>query len=954
VSAVKNVSAVPNTPAIPTPVAASKTPAVPKVNSNKNIARSCKLSLGLDISWVKTNRKVFEDGFATDMAAALGCAASSIRVLSVEAGSVIVNFGVTTKTAANALGNLAQISADGGLNFKSVAKAAGKDGPMMADKIEVGKSVSDKAAKMLAEEPAKPKPVVPTKIKQLPTISIPRKLWKRAHAMVSAAPKTFLKLSFTDDISNNTDGLQGSIAQSLGVDANSVKIHAMGLDGLPTMDFSPPKSTVMSLEADFAAIASNLSDFRTAFADDMASGLNTTADKVNIYNVSAGSVIVDFQVKEMDTEALTSTLAVSPPKLAAVAQSTGTNMSVGEVVVKIHPLQIIVEVVAPEGSVEPVAVNTSAMNSQLSSAMNVSVVAVEQEESDVANFVVAAKVMDNTPEPVEAPAMNVSNVSNKSMRLNMTKSLKKRLFSHMLNISNLSNSSNATVCDLNPNFRECLKPEVPYVPIWVKKRCPMDCTGQTLNGIPMGNCVEEYVDSRDLGICNKNFNNTRHCSCNVTGNVNATYMWRPCRDVTLFTGKPELEFNGTCNCTWPWRPWYKADWTNATGCRPPTCAEKHQDCGNCSADPDCGWCENQTKWNEFNYKTGSIDLKTKTVGVCLEGKAGAPGLHPVSNWNMSQTCHNKKGFRFYPGDRETGPIKKTWRFAPFECEDIDCKAKLDCNSCLDDARCGWCSDVPKGEWELDLPKALQKKKAGVKRGGCYEAAWDRTSDGKTVINGRLAPRNMRCPKGDWNYETCAAPRCDVHGSCLRCLKDIRCGWCMTSCVHASLDGGDDRQQVCPKSEYLWNEQCPLYAPPPHFRLLRGPKKELPAGAGCQELDTADKCVKNSKCGWCGSENRCSRGDAEGRYSRDCNSWYFGITPEEACIGYKGCSTCTKDRMCGWCSATKSCQSKQSERSAVCSESWKERNMFTDGDVCIAPPVLPGKNRTVGKPPLLTK
>jgi hypothetical protein len=111
-------------------------------------------------------------------------------------------------------------------------------------------------------------------------------------------------------------------------------------------------------------------------------------------------------------------------------------------------------------------------------------------------------------------------------------------------------------------------------------------------------------------------------------------------------------------------------------------------------------------------------------------------------------------------------------------------------------------------------------------------------------------------------------------------------------------------------------------------------------------------VKDSKCGWCGTENRCSRGDAEGRYSRDCSSWYYGITPEEACTGYKGCSGCAKDRMCGWCGATKSCQSKASDRSAECTVSWKERNMFTDGDVCAAPPVLPGKNKTAGKPPLI--
>jgi len=328
----------------------------------------------------------------------------------------------------------------------------------------------------------------------------------------------------------------------------------------------------------------------------------------------------------------------------------------------------------------------------------------------------------------------------------------------------------------------------------------------------------------------------------------------------------------------------------------------------------------------------------------LEGKADVPGLHPVSNWNMSKTCKNKPGFRFYPGDRETGPIKKTWRFAPFECTDMNCKEHLNCSTCLADVRCGWCSDVPKGKWELDLPKEIQKKKEGVKRGGCYEAQWTRDETGKDVQNGRLGPRDMRCPKGDWNYETCVPPKCDVHGSCHRCLKDIRCGWCMTSCIHASLDGLDDRAQVCPKSDYLWNEKCPVYAPPPHLRLFRGQKKPVQESAGCEDIADADKCVKNDKCGWCGMENRCSRGDSEGRFSHDCNSWYYGITPEDACTGYKSCSKCTKDRMCGWCGSDKICQAKATDKSVSCQGSWHERTLFTDGDVC-GTPIGAGANST---------
>merc|ERR1711871_1840128 len=283
-----------------------------------------------------------------------------------------------------------------------------------------------------------------------------------------------------------------------------------------------------------------------------------------------------------------------------------------------------------------------------------------------------------------------------------------------------------------------------------------------------------------------------------------------------------------------------------------------------------------------------------------------------------------------------GPIKKTWRYAPFDCTDLNCKAYTNCSSCLEDARCGWCSDVPKGEWELDLPKELQKKKEGVRRGGCYEASWTRDTSGKVLQNGRLGPRSMRCPKGDWNYETCVPPRCDVHGSCHRCLKDIRSGWCMTSCVHASLDGQDDRPQVCPKSDYLWNEQCPIFAPPPNLRLVRGPKKVSPPAAGCNELVDAETCVKNAKCGWCASESRCSRGDGDGRYSRDCSAWYYGITPDEACLGYKSCSKCTKDRMCGWCGSEKHCQAKTTDRTVGCAAAWYERNMFTDGDVCSSP------------------
>jgi hypothetical protein len=120
------------------------TPALPDGNGtdstdNKTVVtRDCKLSLGLDIAWVKSNRQSFDAGFAEDIGSALGVEASKVRVLSVEAGSVIVKFGVTTPAAAKLLGDLPQIAAQGGLSFKTVGKAAGT--PVNASKIEVGKT----------------------------------------------------------------------------------------------------------------------------------------------------------------------------------------------------------------------------------------------------------------------------------------------------------------------------------------------------------------------------------------------------------------------------------------------------------------------------------------------------------------------------------------------------------------------------------------------------------------------------------------------------------------------------------------------------------------------------------------------------------------------------------------------------------------------------------------------
>ena len=109
---------------------------------------------------------VLEAGFAKDIGSALGVESSKVRVLSVEAGSVIVKFGVTTRAAAKLLGDLPQIAAEGGLSFKTVGKAAGK--PVMAGKIEVGKTQepATPAAAAAVAEAEKPTPPPPKLLKR--------------------------------------------------------------------------------------------------------------------------------------------------------------------------------------------------------------------------------------------------------------------------------------------------------------------------------------------------------------------------------------------------------------------------------------------------------------------------------------------------------------------------------------------------------------------------------------------------------------------------------------------------------------------------------------------------------------------------------------------------------------------------------------------------------------------
>jgi hypothetical protein len=160
---------------------------------------------------------------------------------------------------------------------------------------------------------------------------------------------------------------------------------------------------------------------------------------------------------------------------------------------------------------------------------------------------------------------------------------------------------------------------------------------------------------------------------------------------------------------------------------------------------------------------------------------------------------------------------------------MKCSLHKDCNTCTNDASCGWCSST----------------------GKCLEARLDGTGP---CLNGS-------CPKY-WNYNNCSE-QCRSYDSCDGCTVDPDCSWCSGGAV-ATFDSEPLRTSFCVYGKIndlthhclAWhNVTCP----------------------DCQQFNSCAVCVENShpqeqSCGWCSSSNKCFEGNAMGPFDEfDCSS-----------------------------------------------------------------------------------
>lgn len=190
-----------------------------------------------------------------------------------------------------------------------------------------------------------------------------------------------------------------------------------------------------------------------------------------------------------------------------------------------------------------------------------------------------------------------------------------------------------------------------------------------------------------------------------------------------------------------------------------------------------------------------------------------------------------------------------------------CKFHSDCQTCQNDATCGWC---------------LTKQACISGDAGKGKPVWEICP---LFIMGSM------CPKP-----------CDTYTNCYDCASDMRCGWCTetpaypkdaTMCIEGTSDAPlfDECTGDWMKSE----ESCPT----------------CPSDTDC------DRCLARPDCGFCIDTKICAEGNPVGpkNASQLCETWLYGNasstmcnpTPPPNCGTYKNCGTCIIENRCGWCS-----------------------------------------------------
>lgn len=199
----------------------------------------------------------------------------------------------------------------------------------------------------------------------------------------------------------------------------------------------------------------------------------------------------------------------------------------------------------------------------------------------------------------------------------------------------------------------------------------------------------------------------------------------------------------------------------------PRCSQRTT-CGACNVDRLCGWCETTKRVYEFSFWTQAINEVPVTTGECMR-------VDPETEKPATKKCEG---------------IQSLWK--PEYCMRANCSSGKTCGDCNQDRRCGWCNSVdpakrgcfnavPWGGYERVKDSWKRKLEMGLEKGGASQ-----------------------CTKSDWNYGTCINANCTARAGCNSCVKDVRCGFCLTTCMRLEEASNAD---ICQKKDFEWNT-CP--------------------------------------------------------------------------------------------------------------------------------------------------
>ena len=287
------------------------------------------------------------------------------------------------------------------------------------------------------------------------------------------------------------------------------------------------------------------------------------------------------------------------------------------------------------------------------------------------------------------------------------------------------------------------------------------------------------------------------------------------------------------------------------------CAD-HQWCSECTADPNCGWCNKGSERGQVRIGPAAPCAFLLTLaspqGTCMEAGYTTTADEEEAAVGEMVPC------------RGTCPVEN-WSVG--DCG-LLCRQKEDCGECAGyrTADCGWCAGFEDKDHHLESM--------------CLAAGDD-------------GPRNSDYKCTRWHTGGAAGgdecPRCEQETFCQNCVAKKQCGWCDGKCTEGAQLGPFEAGVCDADADWSFTE---CGAPGPCAQ-----NKNCPACA-------ADA---DSQCGWCEDYSSCWNGTAAGPAAGECNAnrWFFGANRARVCP-VKGhchevltdCTACMHREGCGWC------------------------------------------------------